>query len=95
MADLVLQKASDLLKAARDAHHAYEKDELGGKRDEQWAAWYADNLITNGLGALIGKDLDPDELAAFLDESSREMQASGSKQSWPDYTASRFLETYE
>lgn len=95
MADLVLQKATEMLKAASDAHHTYEKDELEGKRDEQWTAWYADNLITNGLGSLIGKELDADELAAFLEESSRQLQGSGSKETWQDYTATRFLETFE
>ncbi|HSS98596.1 MAG TPA: hypothetical protein VLK33_16285, partial [Terriglobales bacterium] len=69
MADLVEQKTADLLKSAQEAHHTYEKENLEGKRDEQWATWYAEFLVTNGFGGLIGKDIDEDELAALLDQS--------------------------
>ena len=30
-----------LLTAAAEAHHVYQRDELGGVNDEQWAQWYA------------------------------------------------------
>jgi hypothetical protein len=34
-----------LLREAEEAHGRYERDELGGERDEQWADWYADYVV--------------------------------------------------
>lgn len=95
MSDLIQQKVSQLLSAAFDAHKIYEKEELDNKRDEQWPAWYADYLITNGLGGLIGRQLDPDDLAAFLEESDREFKATHKNETWQDYYAKRFSELFE
>ncbi len=35
------QDLEDALAAAGTAHHEYEQNLLGGKRDEQWPGWYA------------------------------------------------------
>jgi hypothetical protein len=93
MTDFMQQRTAAILKAAHDAHHAYEKDELGEKRDEQWAAWYADYLATNDLGELLGKGVDLDDLAIFLEESSRQFKTSDTKDAWHDYMAAHLLET--
>ena len=36
------------LREAEAAHGEYEKEELGGVRDEEWAPWYAE-FIVNAL----------------------------------------------
>jgi len=94
MTDLTQQKVFDMLIAAHTAHHSYQEQELSGNWNEQWPAWYADYLLTNGLGGLIGRELDVDELAEFLETSNREFEASGGQASWHDYTARRLLETF-
>jgi hypothetical protein len=48
MADLTKEELTRLLREAEEAHGRYEKEELGGKRDEDWPAWYAE-FIVNAL----------------------------------------------
>ena len=48
MADLTKEELTRLLREAEEAHGKYEKEELGGVRDEEWAAWYAE-FIVNAL----------------------------------------------
>jgi hypothetical protein len=46
--DLTQEELARLLREAEEAHGQYEKEELGGERDEEWASWYAD-FIVNAL----------------------------------------------
>jgi len=46
--ELTKEELTRLLRAAEAAHGKYERDELGGVRDEEWAPWYAE-FIVNAL----------------------------------------------
>jgi hypothetical protein len=46
--DLTKEELTRLLREAEEAHGQYEKEELGGVRDEEWAPWYAE-FIVNAL----------------------------------------------
>lgn len=46
--ELTKEELAPLLREAEAAHGEYERDELGGVRDEEWAAWYAE-FILNAL----------------------------------------------
>ena len=46
--DLTKEELTGLLQDAEAAHGVYESEELGGVRDEEWAAWYAE-FIVNAL----------------------------------------------
>ena len=46
--ELTKEELTALLRAAEAAHGKYETEELGGVRDEEWAAWYAE-FIVNAL----------------------------------------------
>lgn len=48
VADLTTEELTRLLKEAEAAHGEYEREELGGERDEDWPAWYAE-FIVNAL----------------------------------------------
>jgi hypothetical protein len=48
MTDLTKEELTRLLREAEEAHGKYEKEGLGGVRDEEWAAWYAE-FIVNAL----------------------------------------------
>jgi len=48
MTELTKEELTGLLRQAEEAHGKYEKEELGGVRDEEWAAWYAE-FIVNAL----------------------------------------------
>jgi hypothetical protein len=91
MADLLQQKVQTLLKEAAAAHHEYEREELSGVRDEQWANWYADHLLANGLDGLLASQMDADELSAALSEISAAQQAAGNTEDWAAYSAAALL----
>jgi hypothetical protein len=46
--ELTKEELTALLREAEEAHGKYEKEELGGVRDEEWAPWYAE-FIVNAL----------------------------------------------
>jgi hypothetical protein len=48
LADLTKEELARLLREAEKAHGQYEKEELGGERDADWASWYAE-FIVNAL----------------------------------------------
>jgi hypothetical protein len=93
MSDIVQEKLSALLQQAKDAHSQFEKIELGGQFDEQWAAWYADFLVTGGIASLLGIEPDIDQLSNLLNEISQRHKAERTAESWADYTARALLET--
>jgi hypothetical protein len=45
VADLTKEELTRLLREAEAAHGKYETEELGGVRDEEWAAWYAEFIV--------------------------------------------------
>ncbi len=62
------------LRAAGTAHHEYETNFLNGKRDEQWAGWYAAYVLGR-----LGDFTSPTSLARWLAEApSEEDWAAGS-----------------
>jgi hypothetical protein len=46
--DLTKEELTRLLREAEAAHGRYEREELGGERDADWAPWYAE-FIVNAL----------------------------------------------
>ncbi len=87
------ESLSTLLTEAEDAHGVYETDVLGGVYDEAWAGWYAHYLANHGIGELIGRDVDADELGRVLTETFDEYKAAGvaARESWADWTARRLV----
>jgi hypothetical protein len=45
MAELSAEQLAQLLREAEAAHGVYETEELGGVRDEEWPAWYAEFIV--------------------------------------------------
>jgi hypothetical protein len=45
VAELTKEELTRLLKEAEAAHGKYEAEELGGERDEDWPAWYAEYIV--------------------------------------------------
>jgi hypothetical protein len=43
--ELTKEELARLLREAEAAHGAYEKEELGGVRDEDWPSWYAEYIV--------------------------------------------------
>jgi hypothetical protein len=45
LVDLTKEELARLLREAEKAHGQYEKEKLGGERDADWPAWYAEFMI--------------------------------------------------
>ena len=58
------EQLREALAAAGSAHHDYEKNTLGGVRDERWAGWYAAYVLGR-----LGDFASPSDLAQCLEES--------------------------
>jgi len=82
---------SELLSRAEAAHGVYEKNELSGVYDEEWAHWYAGYAIDHGIASLVGHPITPDRLAACLATTFVEFRAIDPKptESWAAHTARR------
>ena len=78
-----------LLTQTEAAHGAYEATELKGVYDQDWPSWYAQYAVEHGIGDLLGRAVTTEELARFLADSWRELEAADPKpaESWPAYTA--------
>jgi hypothetical protein len=57
-AGLTKEELTRLLKEAEAAHGKYEAEELGGERDEEWAAWYAEYIV-KALGEGVERESSP------------------------------------
>lgn len=58
------QDLEDALAAAGAAHHEYEVNLLGGKRDEQWPGWYAAYVLGR-----LGDFTSPTSLSRWLEKA--------------------------
>ena len=43
--EITSEEMAGLLREAEAAHGVYEREELNGVRDEEWAEWYADYIV--------------------------------------------------
>ena len=80
-----------LLVAASDAHHVYERDELGGVYDEVWPEWYASHIVDNGLGDVVDRQVTGDEVGRILTrlwETYRDLDPKPAEP-WAAWTAER------
>jgi hypothetical protein len=84
-------RITELLSETASAHHSYEQDELGGARDEEWAQWYADRLLEQGLPESLGASPSSDEVAQTLTAATADHEAEGGDADWSEYAAARLV----
>ena len=65
--ELTLTSLQDALSAASECHHDYELNILHGKRDQQWAGWYAAYVLGR-----LGNFISPTTLTNWLEEAPNE-----------------------
>jgi hypothetical protein len=85
----IVREISSLLTQAGMAHHEYEQNILKGVYDRDWARWYADYALTNGLNRLLNTSLTLEQLTQLLVQTSSQYEAENPAQSWSDYTAEK------
>ncbi len=80
-----------LLGQAEAAHGEYERTQLGGVYDQDWARWYARYALDNGFGALVGGAVTPDELGELLTGANRAFERGdhAPDESWSTFAARR------
>jgi len=82
-----------LLDQTEAAHGTYETTELNGVYDQDWPRWYAEYAVEHGIGALIGHEVMPDQLATFLAASYADYEQADPRPSdpWGAYAAGRMV----
>src|SRR5438105_14908487 len=91
--DLTTQ-ISHFLSRTANAHDSFEQESLGGKRDDEWAKWYAQYMLDNGFLDLFSDAAQRgrlrDHLDAILADADVSHRATAPSEHWPDYYA-RYL----
>ena len=83
-----------LLRRAGSAHGAYETSVLKGVYDQDWAVWYADWVLKNGLPELLGErfvaaQFDAASFGKLLFDINQDHVREGRGLSWAEFTARR------
>ena len=80
-----------LLIGAEAAHAEYEATKLNGVYDQEWPAWYARHAVDHGLGEILGRPVDAEELGAFFTRTWDEVRQADSKpvEPWSTWMARR------
>lgn len=76
-----------LLTQAGQAHHDYEQSVLKGVYDQDWADWYAEYVIQNGLIKLLEQEITVQQVSQFFTQSYEAYKGKKSGESWAEYTA--------
>jgi hypothetical protein len=89
MTSNIVREISSLLSQAGMAHHEYEQNILKGVYDREWAIWYADYVLTNGLNKLLKTSITVEQLTQLLVQTNSQYEAENPTQNWSDYTAEK------
>jgi hypothetical protein len=92
MADERESTVAQLLDETESEHGAYEQEELGGQRDEEWASWYAGYALEHDIGDVLGTTPEIGRLAEVLTEATAEREREGSEQGWSEYAAAMVVD---
>jgi hypothetical protein len=92
MIDERTSRVAELLRQTEAAHGTYEREELGGERDEQWAQWYADHLVRGELADTLGSSPSAEQVAEVLTEATAEQESEGPGTEWSEFAAPRVVE---
>lgn len=92
-ADRVARTAA-LLAETEYAHGAYEAEELNGVYDQAWPSWYASYAVEHGLADVLGRSVDAETTAAFLERTYAEYEATDPPPAapWAEFLARRMVE---
>lgn len=83
--------AVEHLSAAGAAHSVYEKNDLNGVYDQQWAEWYAQYLVDHGWNELFQEDWMVQDLTSALREADVAHRQNEPNARWSEYYAPRLL----
>jgi hypothetical protein len=85
-----IRALEELLARTEAAHGVFETTELNGVYDREWARWYAEFAVDQGIGDLLGRPVSADELAALLASGWDDFQQIDARaEPWAAYVARR------
>ncbi|KXK27083.1 MAG: hypothetical protein TR69_WS6001001109 [candidate division WS6 bacterium OLB20] len=88
-------KIAGILRECGDAHHEFEQNELQGKRDESWPAWYAKYLLEHGMDELFEEQVSPADLESTLLEAAGSFEGiKDDTRTWDQYYAQAITEQF-
>ena len=87
--------AVEHLTAAGAAHSVYEKNELNGEYDQQWAEWYAQYLVEHGWNDLFQNAWNVPDLTTALQDSNAAHRQYEPNARWYEFYAPRLLTARE
>jgi hypothetical protein len=62
-------QVESLLIQAEQAHGQYEQTSLNGIYDQDWAIWYANYAIDQGIEKVLNRSFSGEQLSQFLSQS--------------------------
>lgn len=81
----------ELLNETSKAHYKYEQDILNGVFDDEWANWYAEYLVHNGLNELLKEPMKEEELTQNLIDWNEQFENSPDHKNWSEFNATKFV----
>jgi hypothetical protein len=75
------------------AHHEHQERDLNGVYNVNWAPWYASFLIDNGVGDVLGYEINEESLTRFLVDVDKKYRREKPNQEWPVYYAIQLAKT--
>ena len=88
----ITHQVESLLIQAEQAHGQYERTILNGIYDQDWAIWYANYAIDQGVEKVLSRPLSRKRLSQYLSQSYDQYKAEQSQKTWAAYTAQKLVE---
>jgi len=80
---ILKNKLTKSLESASKHHHNYEKNILKGKRDKNWAGWYAGHIL--GKIKRLQKHFSVSELAKHLEKAAKTYEGDNWAKKYSEY----------
>ena len=90
----ITHRIESLLIQAEQAHGQYEQTILNGIYDQDWAIWYANYAIDQGIEKVLNRSFSGEQLSQFLSQSYEQYKVEQSQKTWAAYTAQKLVEEW-
>jgi hypothetical protein len=89
-----IHQIESLLIQAEQAHGQYEQTILNGIYDQDWAIWYANYVIDQGIDKVLNRSFSGERLSQFLSQSYEQYKAEQSQKTWAACSAQKLVEEW-
>jgi hypothetical protein len=89
-----IHQVESLLIRAEQAHGQSEQTILNGIYDQDWAIWYANYVIDQGIDKVLNRSFSGERLSQLLSRSYEQYKAEQSQKTWAAYTAQKLVEEW-